>query len=331
MQKKGWSENYDRPLYIETGANSAFWFAADAELLFAAEGILGSETNSIYTNIFGSENISYYRDKYRLACEIKDICTNSGYEHSVFMFLHGFNIREFSLNDYRGFIACQDNIQGKLLGVPDSSTVEEFEDLKIFNNYLETMAYFANVDKYIDEIFSLAEELRTSHFYETLDKYKNSILSMEKSMTQTLANTEPMDYSDQLMRKDIKRRGPYSFFTFSPSVFAYRTIRFMKEDQFLFTTVRDALYDNAYILSALKAITDDTRFKIIALLKERKTMQGVDIAAEIGLTAPTVSHHMKILKAAGLVLEENEGNSKYYHIPKDLANTLADMIHVFLS
>ena len=331
MQNKGFHDNLDSPLYIETGANSAFWFAVDAELLFAAEGILGSETHSIYTNIFGSENISYYRDKYRFACELKDICTNSGYEHSVFMFLHGFNVREFSLNAYRGFIACQENRQGKLLGIPDSDTVEEFEKLKVFNNYLETIAYFSNVDKYIDEIFSLAEELRTEPFYEALDKYKESILSMEKAMTQVLANTAPMDYSDQLMRKDIKRRGPYSFFTFSPSVFAYRTIRFMKEEQFLFATLRDALYDNAYILTALKAITDDTRFKIIALLKERKTMQSVDIAAEIGITPPTVSHHMKILKAARLVLEENEGNSKYYHIPKDLANTLAEMIRVFLS
>ena len=111
----------------------------------------------------------------------------------------------------------------------------------------------------------------------------------------------PLEYSDRLLRKSMQRRGPYSYFTFSPTVFSRRTIRYMKNEQFLFFTVRDAVYDNEQTLSQLKALADDTRFRIVSLLKERGVQQGSDIAREMDITPPTVSHHMKILREAGFV------------------------------
>ncbi len=61
-----------------------------------------------------------------------------------------------------------------------------------------------------------------------------------------------------------------------------------------------------------KAIADETRQKIMKLLCCRELCVS-DLVAELGdVTQPTVSHHLQILKAAGLVDTRRQGKQVYY-------------------
>ncbi len=55
------------------------------------------------------------------------------------------------------------------------------------------------------------------------------------------------------------------------------------------------------LLTALKALSDASRLRIVGLLAEGKSMAVEQLAASLGLTPGTVVHHLKRLKDAGLV------------------------------
>lgn len=50
----------------------------------------------------------------------------------------------------------------------------------------------------------------------------------------------------------------------------------------------------------LRALADDQRHRIVALLRER-AMSTTELAEAIGLAKGTVAHHLKVLESAGLV------------------------------
>jgi len=70
----------------------------------------------------------------------------------------------------------------------------------------------------------------------------------------------------------------------------------------------------------LKVLADPTRMKIVAFLLDPVAsccsrddgVCGCDVEAFLGLSQPTVSHHMKALTAAGLVTAEKRGRWVYY-------------------
>jgi len=64
-----------------------------------------------------------------------------------------------------------------------------------------------------------------------------------------------------------------------------------------------------------KAISDETREKIFELLEGKELPVG-EIAAQLKLTQPNVSHHLKILKQCGCVRARREGKNIYYSVDK---------------
>ncbi len=60
-----------------------------------------------------------------------------------------------------------------------------------------------------------------------------------------------------------------------------------------------------------KAMSVETRIKIIDLLKSEGPLGGNEIAESIGITPAAVSQHLKILRQVGLVRNERKG----YWIP----------------
>ena len=61
----------------------------------------------------------------------------------------------------------------------------------------------------------------------------------------------------------------------------------------------------------VKALADETRQTILELLKGREVSVG-EIVARFKLTQPTISHHLGLLRRAGLVLARREGKQVYY-------------------
>ncbi|MHC8521621.1 DUF2087 domain-containing protein [Rossellomorea sp. H39__3] len=62
-----------------------------------------------------------------------------------------------------------------------------------------------------------------------------------------------------------------------------------------------------------KTLGDPTRLKIIYLLSEGPLHVGA-VAGKLGLTAPTISHHLSRLKECNLVYSRREKNTVYYHL-----------------
>ena len=60
-----------------------------------------------------------------------------------------------------------------------------------------------------------------------------------------------------------------------------------------------------------KALADPTRQEIMSLICCRELNVG-DIVEAVGVSQPTVSHHLAILKEAGLVSIRNEGKHVFY-------------------
>jgi DNA-binding transcriptional ArsR family regulator len=65
--------------------------------------------------------------------------------------------------------------------------------------------------------------------------------------------------------------------------------------------------------ATIRALADPTRREILRMLRERDLAAG-EIAARFDMTAPTVSHHLSVLKEAGLVQAERNGRSVVYSI-----------------
>lgn len=62
-----------------------------------------------------------------------------------------------------------------------------------------------------------------------------------------------------------------------------------------------------------KALSDGTRREILRLLRERDLTAG-EIAEKFSISKPSISHHLSILKQAGLVLDEKKGQNIYYSL-----------------
>lgn len=61
------------------------------------------------------------------------------------------------------------------------------------------------------------------------------------------------------------------------------------------------------------AFGDHYRQEIIIILGEEKTLTVKELSERLQLSRPTTSHHIKILKNAGLLGERKEGTRTYYY------------------
>jgi ArsR family transcriptional regulator len=67
-------------------------------------------------------------------------------------------------------------------------------------------------------------------------------------------------------------------------------------------------------LNALfKALNDPTRREILELLKNKDLTAG-EIAGQFNISKPSISHHLDLLRQAGLVVSVKEGQFIYYSL-----------------
>lgn len=74
-----------------------------------------------------------------------------------------------------------------------------------------------------------------------------------------------------------------------------------------------------------KALADDTRQRIMASCCCR-WLSVNEIVERIGVTQPTVSHHLAILREAGLVNIRPEGKQTFYSLNQDRVVTCCGVI-----
>ncbi len=66
-----------------------------------------------------------------------------------------------------------------------------------------------------------------------------------------------------------------------------------------------------------KALADETRLAIVRQLAEQGEVCACNFLACCDLAQPTVSHHLKVLREAGLVNTEKRGLWVYYTLDRD--------------
>jgi DNA-binding transcriptional ArsR family regulator len=74
---------------------------------------------------------------------------------------------------------------------------------------------------------------------------------------------------------------------------------------------------------ALQALGDPTRRSVLEQLREGPRAVG-EIAAQLPVSRPAVSQHLRVLKEAGLVTERQDGTRRLYRVdPNGLAGLRA--------
>ena len=79
--------------------------------------------------------------------------------------------------------------------------------------------------------------------------------------------------------------------------------------------------------AVFKALNDDTRRKILSLLRSKDLSAG-EIAGNFNITKPSISHHLDVLKRADLVSGEKQGQQIIYSIN---TTVMEDIIQWILS
>jgi ArsR family transcriptional regulator len=70
------------------------------------------------------------------------------------------------------------------------------------------------------------------------------------------------------------------------------------------------------LAGALKVIADPARLRLLSLIQSQPSHEACvcHLTAPLGLTQPTVSHHLKVLREAGLVEREQRGSWAYFRV-----------------
>jgi ArsR family transcriptional regulator len=72
----------------------------------------------------------------------------------------------------------------------------------------------------------------------------------------------------------------------------------------------------------LAALADPTRLEILRELAGSSEVCACDLTDCCDVSQPTVSHHLRVLREAGVVLSERRGSNIYYRVSPDLIERL---------
>ncbi len=86
--------------------------------------------------------------------------------------------------------------------------------------------------------------------------------------------------------------------------------------------------DAALIAPMFKALGDPVRLRLASLIASRPEVCVCDLTGEFALGASTISHHLRVLREAGLVRSERRGTWVYYSIRHEALAKLAVLLSV---
>ena len=84
--------------------------------------------------------------------------------------------------------------------------------------------------------------------------------------------------------------------------------------------------DAELLASRLKALADPVRLRLLSLVLASGESCVCDLTAPVGLSQPTVSHHLKVLADAGILAREKRGKWAWYRLVPGSLGALAAVI-----
>jgi DNA-binding transcriptional ArsR family regulator len=84
----------------------------------------------------------------------------------------------------------------------------------------------------------------------------------------------------------------------------------------------------AYRTNGFTALADPSRRAIFERLAERPSAVG-ELAGDLPISRPAVSQHLKVLKEAGLVIDEPDGTRRIYQLHPEGVDALRAYLDTF--
>ncbi len=66
--------------------------------------------------------------------------------------------------------------------------------------------------------------------------------------------------------------------------------------------------------AVFKALSDETRLRILKTISHMTTLCECNLVPEFGLSQPTISYHLKVLREAGLITSQRRGQWVYHQV-----------------
>lgn len=329
-----------------------FAFVPELEPVWGAISLLSGETvHTLCTEIYGTEQIVAWKRKYNFLFEIYAVITKH-FNVNMLDYLLEMPLENTSLDSLQNTVLaesavdfvwrqlsldyfCKDaNKETLEKAMTNDAALDEAYGwiADHCESFLAFSAFARQSQRFISEFFSLAKDMQTPELEAALEKQASKVERMYQSVCQGAKADDLLLFSQEMMGKTFRNRGPYSDFLFLPSyLIPLKACRFFDMDgdnkrQILFLTLRQNIRDREDKVKALKAIADPTRYQILTILAQEGPMRGMDIAKKVSVATSTISHHMEQMKDCGLVTEEPVKNAKYYGLSKQSAKALLDEI-----
>ena len=83
------------------------------------------------------------------------------------------------------------------------------------------------------------------------------------------------------------------------------------------------------LVKVFKAVADPNRLRIFKMLQHKK-MCVCELSAALGISAPSVSRHLSLMKDAGLIADERDGMWTNHRLCSEKRNAYAPVIQAHL-
>ncbi|WP_030517812.1 helix-turn-helix transcriptional regulator [Nocardia sp. NRRL WC-3656] len=84
------------------------------------------------------------------------------------------------------------------------------------------------------------------------------------------------------------------------------------------------------LAAVFKALSDPVRLRVLSAIMSRADLEACvcDVSDGIDVTQPTISHHLKVLREAGLLTSERRASWVYYKVVPGAFQRLSELLQV---
>ncbi len=199
----------------------------------------------------------------------------------------------------------------------------------------DLMAFFDNPNDVKDKTLKFIKEVYHNGFLTKLERCQDKMESGIQYINAYLGKDPIESVLEKVTGRQKKVFMGYKEYCIIPSYFVSPQIciRIYSGDRLyvvfdcrLTRDKREALLDE--LSTILKVIDDKSRMEILRILVNDKSY-GKAISDRVGISTPTVSHHLDILKQAGFVKEEKIRNIKYFYAEKEKIKKVIEDINKY--
>ncbi len=88
----------------------------------------------------------------------------------------------------------------------------------------------------------------------------------------------------------------------------------------------DARLDDETLVRVLKALADPKRFRMVQELAHAGELSCGALGGRFEVTQPTISHHLRLLAEAGVLVMRHEGQHHYVSVNRELLDEVAAVL-----